>query len=134
MRGTRSTSRRCSPALEYASFKVLGVGVRQARLVSELTGFLSVLLLAWGVSRVAGRTAAMSAAALLGTNYVYVMYDRAATMEASMVAFMVASWYFYVRAEQRPAWGWAAAACALLAFFTKASAAFFVAALGRRGS
>jgi 4-amino-4-deoxy-L-arabinose transferase-like glycosyltransferase len=116
--------------LEYASFKVLGVGVRQARLVSELTGFLSVLLLAWGVSRVAGRTAAMSAAALLGTNYVYVMYDRAATMEASMVAFMVASWYFYVRAEQRPAWGWAAAACALLAFFTKASAAFFVAALG----
>ena len=42
--------------LEYAAFKVLGVGVRQARLVSELTGFLSVLLLAWGVSRVAGRT------------------------------------------------------------------------------
>jgi 4-amino-4-deoxy-L-arabinose transferase-like glycosyltransferase len=115
--------------LEYASFKVLGVGVRQARLVSELTGFLSVLLLAWGVSRVAGRTAAICAAALLGTNYVYVMYDRAATMEASMVAFMVASWYFYVRAERRAAWGWAAAACALLAFFTKAAAAFFVAAL-----
>jgi 4-amino-4-deoxy-L-arabinose transferase-like glycosyltransferase len=115
--------------LEYAAFKVLGVGVRQARLVSELTGFVSVLLLAWGVSRVAGRTAAICAAALLGTNYVYVMYDRAATMEASMVAFMVASWYFYVRAERRAAWGWAAAACALLAFFTKASAAFFVAAL-----
>ena len=34
--------------LEYAAFKVFGVGVRQARLVSELTGFASVLLLAWG--------------------------------------------------------------------------------------
>jgi 4-amino-4-deoxy-L-arabinose transferase-like glycosyltransferase len=115
--------------LEYASFKVFGVGVRQARLVSELTGFVSVLLLAWGIGRMGGRIAATCAAALLATNYVYVMYDRAATMEASMVAFMVAAWYFYVRAQARAAWGWAAGACALLAFFTKASAAFFVAAL-----
>ena len=58
------------------------------------------------------------------------MYDRAATMEASMVAFMVASWYCYVRAQERPHWAWLAGAGALLAFFTKASAAFFVAALG----
>src|SRR4051794_22016202 len=36
--------------LEYGAFKVLGVGVRQARLVSELTGLVSVLLLALGDS------------------------------------------------------------------------------------
>jgi hypothetical protein len=59
-----------------------------------------------------------------------VMYDRAAIMEASMVAFMVASWYCYVRAQTNVRWSWPAAAFALLAFFTKASAAFFVAALG----
>ena len=116
--------------LEYAAFELFGVGVRQARLVSELTGFASVLLLAWGVGRLGGREAAVVAGALLATNYVYVMYDRAATMEASMVAFMVASWYCYVRAQSSPRWAWAAAACALLAFFTKASAAFFLAALG----
>jgi 4-amino-4-deoxy-L-arabinose transferase-like glycosyltransferase len=116
--------------LEYGAFELLGVGVRQARLVSELTGFASVLLLAWGVGRLGGREAAVAAGALLATNYVYVMYDRAATMEASMVAFMVASWYCYVRAQSNARWAWAAAACALLAFFTKASAAFFVAALG----
>ena len=96
----------------------------------ELSGFASVLLLAWGVGRLGGRHAAIAAGALLATNYVYVMYDRAATMEASMVAFMVASWYCYVRAQTSARWAWAAAACALLAFFTKASAAFFVAALG----
>jgi 4-amino-4-deoxy-L-arabinose transferase-like glycosyltransferase len=116
--------------LEYASFKVFGVGVRQARLVSELTGMASVLLLAWGIGRLAGREAAAGAGALLASNYVYVMYDRAAIMEASMVAFMVASWYCYVRAQTDPRWGWPAAACALLAFFTKAAAAFFVAAIG----
>ena len=116
--------------LEYAAFELLGVGVRQARLVSELTGFVSVLLLAGGVTRIGGRTAGLIAAALAGTNYVYVMYDRAATMEASMVAFMTAAWYCYVRAQASAKWGWAAAACALLAYFTKAAAAFFVAALG----
>jgi 4-amino-4-deoxy-L-arabinose transferase-like glycosyltransferase len=116
--------------LEYGSFALLGVGVRQARLVSELTGFASVLLLAWGVGRLGGREAGAAAGALLATNYVYVMYDRAAIMEASMVAFMVGSWYCYVRAQTDARWGWGAAACALLAFFTKASAAFFLAAIG----
>ena len=43
-----------------------------------------------------------------------------------MVAWMVAAWYCYVRAQERPAWGVAAGLCALLAFFTKAAGAFFV--------
>jgi 4-amino-4-deoxy-L-arabinose transferase-like glycosyltransferase len=119
--------------LEYLSFAAFGVGVRQARLVSAIAGFVSVLLLAAGVRRLAGATAGIIAGALLATNYVYVMYNRAALMEATMVAFMVAAWYCYVRAQDRPWWGAAAATCALLAFFTKAAAAFFVAALGVEG-
>lgn len=116
--------------LEYASFKAFGVGVRQARLVSELAGFASVLLLALGVRRIAGPVAALAAAALLSTNFVYVMYDRAAIMEALMAAFIVASWYCSTRAERSPAWGALAGVCATLAFFTKAAAAFYLAALG----
>jgi 4-amino-4-deoxy-L-arabinose transferase-like glycosyltransferase len=116
-------------ALEYASFKAFGVGVRQARLVPELCGLASVWLLALGVARVAGRRSGWIAGALLATNYVYVMWNRAALMEGPMVAFMVASWYCYARAQTRPVWGAGAGAFALLAFFTKASAAFFVAAL-----
>jgi 4-amino-4-deoxy-L-arabinose transferase-like glycosyltransferase len=116
--------------LEYIAFELFGVGVRQARLVSELTGFASVILLALGVARVGGRTAGLIAGALAATNYVYVMYDRAAIMEASMVAFMVGAWYCYARAQEDARWGWMAAACGVLAYFTKASAAFFVAALG----
>lgn len=116
--------------LEYLSFAAFGVGVRQARLVSEVTGLVSVLLLALGVRRAAGTPAGLMAGALLATNYVYVMYNRAALMETTMVAFMVAAWYCYVHAQDRAAWGLMAGACALLAFLTKASAAFFVAALG----
>ncbi|HSC27172.1 MAG TPA: glycosyltransferase family 39 protein [Vicinamibacterales bacterium] len=116
-------------ALEYASFAVFGVGVWQARLVSELMGLASVLLVAFGVARLAGRVAGVFAGALLATNYVYLMYNRAALMEATMVALMVASWYGYVRAQESARWGALAAACALLAYFSKAAAAFFVVAL-----
>jgi 4-amino-4-deoxy-L-arabinose transferase-like glycosyltransferase len=117
-------------ALEYLSFASFGVGVWQARLVSEATGVISVLLLAFGVKRLAGRDAALIAAALVATNYVYVMWNRAALMEGSMAAFIVFSWYCYVRAQSAPAWGAAAAVFALLAYFTKAAAVFFIAALG----
>ncbi len=115
--------------LEYGSFAAFGVGVRQARLVSEAMGVLSVLLLALGVARTGGRLAGLIAGALVATNYVYVMYDRAALMEASMIAFLVLSWYCYARAQASARWGWLAGAAALLAYFTKAAAAFYVAAL-----
>jgi len=117
-------------ALEYASFRTLGVGVRQARLVPEICGLLSVWLLALGVARIAGRQAGLIAAALLATNYIYVMWNRAALMEGPMVAAMVAAWYCHTRAQDRPRWGLAGGAFAIAAFFTKASAAFFVAAVG----
>jgi len=116
--------------LEYVAFRSFGVGVRQARLVPEICGLFSVWLLALGVARIGGRRAGLIAAALAGTNFFYVMWNRAALMEGPMVAFIVAAWYCYVRAEEQPGWGFAAGACALLAFFTKASAAFFVVALG----
>lgn len=115
--------------LEYLSFEAFGVGLRQARLVSEAAGVISVLLLALGVRRIAGNAAALFAGALLATNYVYVMYDRAAIMEALMAAFIVSSWYCSARAERQPAWGALAGVLAALAFFTKAAAAFYVGAL-----
>jgi len=115
--------------LEYLSFRSFGVGVRQARLVPEVGGLVVVWLLALGVRRIAGSLAGLIAATLIGTNYFYVMWDRTALMEGPMAAFMVMSWYCYARADDQPAWGLAAGLCAWLAFFTKAAAAFFVAAI-----
>ena len=53
----------------------------------------------------AGPRPGVIAAGLLATNYVWVMYSRAALMEASMVAFMVASFWAAVRADDSPPWG-----------------------------
>jgi hypothetical protein len=115
--------------LEYLSFRSFGVGLRQARLVSEVMGTLAVLLLGLGIARVGGRRAGAVAAALLATNFVSVMYDRAALMEATMVSLVVTAWYCYARADESPRWGLAAGAAAIAAYFTKASAVFFLPAL-----
>src|SRR5262245_13270508 len=116
--------------LEYLSFETFGVGLRQARLVSQTAGVIAVLLLALGIRRIAGNAAGLFAGALLATNYVYVMYDRAALMESLMSALMVASWYCVTRAERQPLWGALAGMFAALSFFTKAAAAAYVGALG----
>jgi hypothetical protein len=57
------------------------------------------------------------------------MYDRAALMEATMVSLVVTSWYCYARAGDSPRWGLAAGAAAIAAYFTKASAVFFLPAI-----
>lgn len=115
--------------LEYMAFRGFGVGLWQARLVSEVGGLISVLLLGLTVSRAGGRRAGLWAAGLLATNYVYVMWNRAALLETTMVVFLVAGLYAYGRALHSPRWGLLAGICGWLAFFSKAAAAFFLPAL-----
>jgi 4-amino-4-deoxy-L-arabinose transferase-like glycosyltransferase len=118
--------------LEYASFRLFGVGLWQARLVSALLGTVSVLCLAGAVRQVSNRRSGLIAGMLLATNYVWVMWNRAALLETTMVSLMVLSAAAYVRAHRGQAWLWGlvAGALAILAFFTKAAAAFFLVALG----
>lgn len=115
--------------LEFAAFEAFGVGLRQARVGPMALGVISVALLTLGVGRLAGAHAALAAGALLATNFVYVMWTRTAMMEGPMTAFIVMAWYCYVRAQDEARWGWLAGISALLAFFIKASAVFFVGAI-----
>lgn len=115
--------------LEYAAFRAFGVGTWQARTVPLVSGLLAVAALAIGLWAVTGRRSALIGACLLATNYVFVMWNRAALMESTMTAFIVAAWAAYALAARRPVWGLVAGTLATLAWFSKAAAAFFVAAL-----
>lgn len=117
-------------ALEYAAFEALGVGQWQARTVSAGMGLLAIVFVAFGAAACANRRAGLVAAALFASNYAWVQWNRAALMEATMVAFIAISWSAYALAGRRPVWGAAAGIAAVLAFFTKAAAAFYVAAIG----
>lgn len=116
-------------ALEYGAFSVWGVGTWQARTVPAVSGLAAVVCLVVGLGTLAGRRAALVGGALLSANYVFVMWNRAALMESTMTACMVVAWAAYAMAEKRPWWGFVAGVGAMLAWFTKGSAAFFVAAL-----
>jgi 4-amino-4-deoxy-L-arabinose transferase-like glycosyltransferase len=116
-------------ALEYAAFEAFGIGTWQARVVPAVSGICAVLGLMAGLAAVGGRRVAAFGGALLATNYVFVMWNRAALMESTMTLFIVLAWAAYAGAERRPLWGLAAGAAVVLAWFTKAAAAFFVAAI-----
>jgi len=117
------------PALEYVAFLQFGVGTWQARLVPVASGLFAVAALAMGVWAAGGKRAAIVGAWLLATNYVFVMWNRAALMESTMTAFIVAGWAAYAMTRWRPAFGYLAGTMVTLAWFTKAAAAFFVAAI-----
>ncbi len=116
-------------AFEYASFKTFGVGLWQARLVPVCSGLVAVIFLAAGLAAVADRRTALIGSALLATNYAFVMWNRAALMESTMTAFLVVAWAAYAMAARRSIWAVVAGVAVVLAWFTKASAAFFAAAI-----
>ena len=116
-------------ALEYTAFEAFGVGTWQARTVPVLSGLFAIGLLVAGLRAVGGRGAALIGGVLLATNYIFVMWNRAALLESTMIAFIVASWGFYAMAGRTPILGALAGASAVMAWFSKAAAAFFIAAL-----
>jgi hypothetical protein len=116
-------------ALEYGAFRAFGVGLWQARTVPVASGLLAIAMLMAGLSVLTGRRAALVGGALLATNYAWVMWNRAALMESTMIAFLVVAWAAYAMGSRRAAWGFVAGVATALAWFTKASAAFFVAAI-----
>jgi 4-amino-4-deoxy-L-arabinose transferase-like glycosyltransferase len=115
--------------LEYGAFRVFGVGLWQARTIPLASGLVAIVCLAAGVRASAGRRAALVAGALLGIDYAFVMWNRAALMESTMTALVICSWAAYALGESRPGWGFASGVLAVASFFAKASAAYFVAAL-----
>jgi hypothetical protein len=93
-------------------------------------GLLSILAVGFGAAALGSRRTGLAAAALLASNYLWVQWSRAALMEGPMTAFIAISWSAYALAHRRAWWGAVAGVAAVLAFFTKAAAAFYIGALG----
>ena len=119
-------------ALEYGAFRAFGVGTWQARTVPVASGLLALIALMAGLHAASTRHAertALVGGAVLAANFTWVAWNRAALMESTMTMFIVVAWAAYAMAARRPWWGLVAGTAAVLAFFTKAAAAFFIAAI-----
>ena len=113
--GTRSSLRPSSPDSNISRSSCSASACARHGWFPSSQVCVSVLLLGLGVRRIAGDLAGMLASGLLATNYVYVMYNRAAIMEALMTALIVASWYCSTRSTDRPRLGALAGLLAVLA-------------------
>jgi hypothetical protein len=115
--------------VEYVSFALLGVGLWQARVAPMALGLFAAAMVATGLASGGNRRAALIAAALMACSHEWVQWNRVALLETPMVALVAISWSAYALAARRPWCGAVAGVAAVLAFFAKASAAFFLAAL-----
>ena len=119
-------------ALEYGAFRAFGVGTWQARTVPVASGLLAIIALMAGLhaaTRQHSERTALVGGAVLAVNFTWVAWNRAALMESTMTMFIVVAWAAYAMSARRPLWGVVAGIAAVLAFFTKAAAAFFIAAI-----
>ncbi len=85
-------------AFEYVAFKTFGVGTWQARTVPVASGLAALVLLMAGLSRVSGPAGGAHRRRSAGDEYTWVMWNRAALMESTMTAFIVAAWAAYAMA------------------------------------
>ena len=117
-------------AFEYAAFRTFGVGTWQARTIPAVSGLIAIAAIMIGLAAVTdNRRVALAGGVLLAAEYTWVMWNRAALMESTMTMFMVVAWAAYALSSKRPVWGFLAGAAVALAWFTKAAAAFFAAAI-----
>ena len=129
--GTRSTSRRSSPALEYASFAAFGVGTWQARVGADdaRRGRGRSRSARRGARRrTPGRPRRRRSCSPPTTSARCTTAPR--SWKAPMAAAIVVSWWAFAKAQERPAWGAVAGVAAIAAYFIKAAAVFFVGAIG----
>lgn len=113
--------------LEYLSFKAFGVGTFQARLVSVVFGCLSLLFF-YATMRISfNRIIALSAFFFMGTNYIFLMHNRIAMADTTLIFFMVLTLFFFQKSEERLYYSIFSGISCMLAFVTKASGGFFLA-------
>ncbi len=79
----------------YASFKIFGTGLIQARLVSAISGSLTIIFLYLLVKKGWNRKGAILSTCLAGFSFVFTTYHRLALQETMILFFIVLTVYFW---------------------------------------
>ncbi|MGB7296255.1 MAG: glycosyltransferase family 39 protein, partial [Candidatus Aminicenantales bacterium] len=112
--------------LEYLSFSLLGVGLRQLRLVNVVSIAISFLLFWTVLKRNSGRRVAVMSVLLLGFNYVFAMYNRLGLNDTFLVLPMALTLFFWQEGLVKPRLLFLAGISSFACYITKASALYFV--------
>lgn len=116
--------------MAYTSFKLFGVGLFQARLVSAIAGWLTLVLLYFFIKDAWNKKAAVITVLILGFNNAFLMYNRLGLVESSMIFFLVATLYLWYKGNNN--WNGfyvLSGVTFALAILTKLTAFYFVPAI-----
>ncbi|MGB2841672.1 MAG: glycosyltransferase family 39 protein [Halobacteriota archaeon] len=114
----------------YTSFKLFGVGLFQARLVSAIAGWLTLVLLYFFIKYAWNKKAAVITVLILGFNNAFLMYNRLGLVESSMIFFLVATLYLWYKGNNNWNGFYALSGVTFaLAILTKLTAFYFAPAM-----
>src|SRR3990167_3220287 len=80
----------------YISFNIFGVGFWQARLVSALSGLISVIF-TYKIARFFGQKVAIVSSALVSINVLFLLHNRLAVPESLAIMFLITCVYFWMQ-------------------------------------
>jgi len=112
---------------QYATMKVLGIGLVPIRLGAVFYSLVSLLLL-WSILKAFDHTAAIIALVLGVSNYFFIIYNRLALLENLLILFLVIITGFLFRYHQRQKARWLMLATIffVIGYFVKATIVFFL--------
>ena len=112
--------------LMFFNFKLFGFGFSQARMVSVLFGLGTVLLTFFILKREGGTKAGLLGSTLASTGFLWIMQNRLALEESTMMFFVLLSIFFWTSPARRNRQFLLAGLSASVAiFFVKLSGLFF---------
>jgi len=116
--------------LTYLSFKLFGIGFIQMNAVPILFSCLSLILVFFLLRETlnGSQTLTVIAFALLGMNYLFLMYSRIANRVMPMIFFLVLALFFFQRGSKDKKWYFFAGSSSFLAFMTKGVCFYIVGA------
>lgn len=113
----------------FSSFKLLGVGYFQLRIVSALAGWLTLVILYVFVKDTWSKKAALFTLVILGFNSVFIMYNRLGMVESSMSFFLILTFYMWYKGNKNAIFYILSGICFSFAILTKITAFYFIPAL-----
>jgi 4-amino-4-deoxy-L-arabinose transferase-like glycosyltransferase len=90
--------------ISYATFRLLGVGLWQANLISVVAGLLAIVFMAAFAREQFGWRASLFTALFMTTNYLYLMYNRTSMVYTPLTCGLAMALYFWQRGLSRTGW------------------------------
>ena len=113
----------------FASFKLLGIGYFQDRIISAVAGWLTLVVLYFFIKDAWNKKAALISLVILGFNAIFIMFNRLGMVESTVILFLLLTYYLWYKSNLNPIFYVLSGICFSFALLTKITSFYFIPAL-----